>query len=244
MAKPSFIGYARVSTSKQGESGLGLEAQQAAVERYAAQNEGRLLSLYIEVESGKVSARPELAKALAHAKRSRSTLVVAKLDRLSRNVAFLSALMEASTPFVAVDNPQANALTLHILAAVAEQEAKDISKRTIAALAAYRARGGLLGASRPECRNLNGESIRLGNVASAKTRAAESAATRLEVLPFVVALREKGLTMEAIAEQLNEDGWKTPMGKEWSKGQISLLLRSQKRKDEVLCGKTATGLGQ
>ena len=144
MAK-SIVGYVRVSTAGQGASGLGLEAQQAAIDGYAAQHGASVARLYVEVESGRKVDRAELAKALAHAKRSRATLVVAKLDRLGRNVAFLSALMEAKVDFVAVDNPAANKLTLHILAAVAEAEAEAISARTKAALQAYKARGGKLG---------------------------------------------------------------------------------------------------
>src|SRR5713226_5817525 len=143
------IGYLRVSTKGQGESGLGIEAQKAAVETYAKQNGATLIVCYLEVESGKLADRPELAKALSHAKRSKATLVVAKMDRLARNVAFLSALMEAKVDFIAVDNPAANKLTLHILAAVAEAEAEAISTRTKAALAAYKARGGKLGSARP-----------------------------------------------------------------------------------------------
>src|SRR6185369_12637823 len=101
--------------------------------------------LYVEVESGKKAARPQLLAALAHPRRTKATLVVAKLDRLTRNVAFLSALMESGVDFVACDNPHANRLTIHILAAVAEDEARRISERTKAALAAYKARGGKLG---------------------------------------------------------------------------------------------------
>ena len=125
-----IVGYVRVSTAGQGALGLGLEAQQAAIDGYAAQHGASVSRLYVEVESGRKVDRAELAKALVHAKRSRATLVVAKLDRLGRNVAFLSALMEAKVDFVAVDNPAANKLTLHILAAVAEAEAEAISART------------------------------------------------------------------------------------------------------------------
>jgi DNA invertase Pin-like site-specific DNA recombinase len=145
-----FIAYCRVSTKQQGESGLGLEGQREAVRRYAAQTGGAILREYVEVESGKRADRPQLLKALAHARRSRATLVVAKLDRLARNVAFLSAVMDSGADFVAVDNPNANRLTLHILAAVAEAEAKAISDRTKAALAAAKVRGTLLGSARPE----------------------------------------------------------------------------------------------
>src|SRR5262245_4791157 len=118
----AIIGYLRVSTKGQGESGLGIEGQRAAIEAYARQTGATLVMAYVEVESGKRTDRPELARALAHARRIKATLVVAKLDRLARNVAFLSALMESKVPFVACDNPHANRLTLHILAAVAEAE--------------------------------------------------------------------------------------------------------------------------
>src|ERR1017187_6457265 len=149
----AIVGYQRVSTKGQGESGLGIEAQESAIQAYARQTGAKVVAMYTEVESGKLADRPELLKALAHARRSKATLVVAKLDRLARNVAFLSALMESKGAFIACDNPQANRLTLHILAAV-ENEAKAISDRTKAALAAYKARGGKLGAELPQCRNM------------------------------------------------------------------------------------------
>ncbi len=152
-----IIAYYRVSTKQQGESGLGLEGQVATVAAYARGQGAEVLKTYREVESGKRADRPELAKALAHARRSRATLVIAKLDRLARNVHFLSGLMESNVDFIACDNPHANKLTIHILAAVAEDEAKRISERTRAALAAYKARGGRLGAARPAGRRLTPE---------------------------------------------------------------------------------------
>lgn len=121
----------------------------AAVAELAARRGATLLSEYSEIESGKRKDRPELAKALAHARRSKATLVVAKLDRLARNVAFLSALMESNSDFVACDMEHANRLTIHILAAGAEAEAKAISERTKTALSAAKARGTKLGSSRP-----------------------------------------------------------------------------------------------
>ncbi len=119
----NFIGYTKVSTQNQGYSGLDLEAQTALVIRYV-NGHAKSVASYCEVESGRKSDRPELARALAHAKRSKAILVVAKMDRLSRSVAFLSALMESTAEFQAFDNPHANRLTIHILAAVAEHEAK------------------------------------------------------------------------------------------------------------------------
>src|SRR5438309_2076994 len=116
----ALITYRRVSTKQQGQSGLGLEGQEQAVQAYVKQTGEKVLATYTEVESGKLADRPALQKALAHCRRSKATLVVAKLDRLARNVAFLAALMDSGIDFVACDNPSANRLTLHILAVVAE----------------------------------------------------------------------------------------------------------------------------
>ena len=192
-----IVGYMRVSTKGQGESGLGLEAQQVAIEGYARQHGAKIAALYVEVESGKRADRPELAKALAHAKRSKGALVVAKLDRLARNVEFLARVMNAGTEFVAVDNPAANRLTLHILAAVAEAEAKAISERTKAALAAYKARGGRLGGELPQCRNLTPEAIAKGRERSATARAAAAKEAYADLAPSMKQWRAEGLTLKA-----------------------------------------------
>jgi DNA invertase Pin-like site-specific DNA recombinase len=149
MGRKKLVAYYRVSTKQQGASGLGLEGQMAAVATFARTNGAEIVRAYREVETGKRSDRPELLKAIAHAKRSRAGLIIAKLDRLARNVALTANLMESGVDFVACDNPHTNRLTIHILAAVAEDEAKRISDRTRAALAAYKARGGVLGAARP-----------------------------------------------------------------------------------------------
>jgi hypothetical protein len=141
----AFVAYLRVSTARQGVSGLGLEAQRATVDAFARQHGGTVVGSFIEVENGKRSDRPELAKALEAARKAKATLVFAKLDRLSRNVAFIANLMDAGVDFVACDQPFASRLTLHILAAVAEDEARRISERTKAALAAAKARGVKLG---------------------------------------------------------------------------------------------------
>src|ERR1700722_12486249 len=136
MANGKFVSYLRVSTAKQGVSGLGLEAQREAVATYLNGGKWNLVQEVVEVESGKRNDRPQLARALALCRLHNATLIIAKLDRLARNVHFISGLMESKVDFVAVDFPQANRLTIHILAAVAEHEAKMISERTKAALAA------------------------------------------------------------------------------------------------------------
>src|SRR3954471_20698344 len=141
MAQGKFVAYYRVSTERQGRSGLGLEAQQQAVRSYLNGGSWRLVAEVVEVESGKRSDRPKLSEALRLAKLHRATLIIAKLDRLARNVAFVSSLMESGVEFTAVDFPQANRLTIHVLAAVAEHEVAMISARTKAALAAAKARG-------------------------------------------------------------------------------------------------------
>ncbi len=138
--KARFVAYLRVSTQKQGQSGLGLEAQRRAVAEHV-NGHGELLAEYVEIESGRKNDWPRLAAALAHAKATGSTLIVAKLDRLARNVAFIAALMESGVEFIACDMPLANRLTVHVLVAVAEHEAAMISQRTKAALAAAKARG-------------------------------------------------------------------------------------------------------
>src|SRR5215472_1667667 len=141
----TFIAYLRVSTDKQGHSGLGLDAQRSAVQRHASSTGDRIAAEFVEIESGRKSDRPELTAALAACRARRAVLLIAKLDRLARNVAFVSNLMEAGVEFVAADMPTVNRLTVHILAAVAEEEARMISARTKAALEAAKARGVRLG---------------------------------------------------------------------------------------------------
>ena len=148
MAQGRFVAYYRVSTDKQGRSGLGLDAQREAVHRHLNGGSWHLVAEVIEVESGKRNDRPKLSEALRLCRIHKATLIIAKLDRLARNVHFTSGLMESGVDFVAVDFPQANRLTIHILAAVAEHEAGMISARTRAALAAAKARGVQLGGLR------------------------------------------------------------------------------------------------
>ncbi|MCO6458559.1 MAG: recombinase family protein [Pirellulaceae bacterium] len=220
----SLIAYYRVSTRKQQQSGLGLEGQQAAVKDYARGQDARLLAEFTEVETGKISDRPELTKAIAHAKRARAVLVVAKLDRLARNVAFTSALLESGVEFLACDNPHANRLTLHILAAVAEDEARRISERTKDALAAAKRRGVKLGASRPECRNLTVEARRRGAKAGAAVVRRQADEAYADLVEFVASLRP-AFSYQQIADILNMRGERTRRGKVWTDVGVMRLHR-------------------
>lgn len=216
----NLIAYYRVSTKQQGLSGLGLDAQRVAVEAYAKSAGVKIQAEYTEVESGKRADRPKLAAAIAHARRSKAKLVIAKLDRLARNVAFLSALMDSGCDFVACDNPNANRLTIHILAAVAEDEARRISERTIVALAAAKVRGSLLGSARPGHWEGREDARKAGSVRgaaeSAKVRAALALAAVADLVPMMSTLRTGGASLAEIAEKLNADGQKTSRGAEWN----------------------------
>jgi DNA invertase Pin-like site-specific DNA recombinase len=225
-----IIGYIRVSTQKQGQSGLGLEGQLAAITEYAKQEGGEIVHLYREVESGKRDDRPEIAKAIAHAKRIKGRLVIAKLDRLARDVHFISGLTKSHVDFVACDNPVANKLTIHILAAVAEDEAERISQRTKAALAAAKARGRLLGSARPnhwndrEDRRLTGAMN--GSKAAKAKRDAEALPVYLPAVRIAKRMREEGDSLREIAEALNAEGLTTVRGLPWNAMQVSRLLSS------------------
>jgi DNA invertase Pin-like site-specific DNA recombinase len=225
---PDIIAYYRVSTKQQGQSGLGLEGQRATVEAYAAQTGAQIKASYIEVETGKRADRPELARGLAHSRRSRATLVVAKLDRLARNVAFTSALMRSGVEFVCCDNPHANKLTIHILAAVAEDEAERTSARTRDALAAAKARGTKLGSARPghwdgrENRRLEG----LKKARSVGTRVITQRAREAyaDLVPAVAGMKAQGLSLRDIAGKLNADGHTTRRGQAWNPVQVARVL--------------------
>ena len=225
----NYIAYTRVSTKKQGNSGLGLEAQTASVINFV-NGHGKLLATYTEVESGKKADRPELAKALAHAKRSKAILVVAKMDRLSRNLAFLSALLESSVEFVAVDNCHANRLTIHILAAIAEHEAKATSTRTKEALQAARARGTKLGSNRPGHwagrEHLRQAGQRNATKAASLAHRQNKIESYTDLVPLIKDLRSQGITLKAIAAKLTELGHETRRGKPWNHVQVLRLLRA------------------
>ena len=209
-AQKQAVTYQRVSTARQGASGLGLEAQREAVSSFANLRGLSILAEYVEVESGKNDARPQLAAALAHARKSGAVLLIAKLDRLARSVAFLSALMESGTDFIAVDMPDANRFVLHIMAAVAEFEREQISARTKAALAAAKARGVKLG-------------VHSQVLAQSRIRDAVKFAQAVEKSEGDI-FRNRSLTVRQVADALNARGVETREGGLWSAGNTGRLL--------------------
>ena len=221
MAAGKFISYLRVSTQRQGKSGLGLEAQRRAVADYLNGGRWKLVQEVIEVESGKRKDRPELLRALSLCRAHGAKLLIAKLDRLARNLAFIANLMEAGVEFEAVDLPQANKLTLHVMAALAEHEAAAISARTKAALAAAKARGTKLGGYRWAIDKV----ARKGNRASAKARAEQASKRAEDILPIVETIKAEGNTsLRQIAAALNERRITTARGGEWSAVQVQRLI--------------------
>jgi len=211
----AYIAYYRVSTDKQGRSGLGLDAQRLAVATFVA-GRGEIAAAFTEVESGRKNDRPQLAAALAECRRRKARLIIAKLDRLARNVAFIANLMESGVDFVAVDMPEANRLTIHILAAVAEHEREMISRRTKDALAAKKARGARLGNPNPRPASRKG-------IAAIQAQTAEHHAT---VSPLIETLQQQGLSLRAIARELNRRHVATARGGLWYATTVGNLLRS------------------
>ena len=217
-APQSFVAYYRVSTQKQGKSGLGIEAQKAAVAQYVSRNGGKVAAEFQEVESGKRSDRPQLALALERCRLTRSTLIVAKLDRLTRDVAFLCRLRDSKVDFVAVDNPNATPLTVTILIAVAEEERRLASVRTKVALQAAKARGVKLG--NPNGAQAFGARSRAGAVEALKAKADSFAQS---LAGIVRPLLEAGLSLRKIAERLNAEGIVTAQGKAWQANSVKRL---------------------
>lgn len=220
MPAGKFVSYVRVSTARQGASGLGLEAQQEAVRSYLNGGAWTLVAEVREIESGKRNDRPKLTEALRLCRLHGATLIIAKLDRLARNVAFISNLMEAGVDFVAVDFPQANRLTVHILAAVAEHEAAMISARTKAALGAARARGVQLGGDRGNFAEIAAR----GPVASRAVRSEKAAKRAADVLPVIQDIQAGGASLRKIAEELTTRGIPAPRGGPWSAVQVKRVL--------------------
>ena len=214
-----YIAYYRVSTARQGRSGLGLEAQRQAVSEHLNGGNWKLVGEYTEVESGKRCDRPKLAEALKACRLQGAKLIIAKLDRLARNVAFISNLMEAKVEFEAVDFPQANRLTIHIMAAIAEHEAKMISDRTRAALAAAKARGKRLGGFRGRA----GTAADCAKARRAKSLAAKSRAA--DLAPVIEDIRTAGAnSLRSVAKELNERGISAPRGGVWSAAQVRAAI--------------------
>lgn len=214
--KMKYIAYYRVSTDKQGASGLGLEAQRSDVRRFI-HPENIDLEL-TEIESGKKAQRPVLNEAIALCHKHGATLLIAKLDRLSRDVFFISNLMKSGIKFIAVDQPSATELTIHIYAAMAQDERQRISKRTKDALAVKKAQGIKLGSPQ----NLTNEA-REKAVISIKSKALNNE-NNIRAKAIINLLNSKGLTLQTIANELNASGFKTSQGNEFKPMQIKRLL--------------------
>jgi len=216
MANGKFVTYLRVSTTQQGVSGLGLEAQRAAVQAHLNGGDWKIVAEVVEVESGRKNDRPALAKALRLCRLHGATLLVAKLDRLSRNVAFIANLMEAKVRFTAADMPEADETHLHMMAVFAQHEARCISTRTKAALGAKKARGSVLGGRRVSAE---------GRKASLEARRAKAAERRADLLPMLEDIRQSGITtLSGIAAKLNEERVPAPRGGQWYPLQVDRIL--------------------
>ncbi|WP_324673044.1 recombinase family protein [Hymenobacter sp. GOD-10R] len=214
---PNYVAYYRVSTARQGQSGLGLEAQQAAVHSFLVTGE-RIVGEYIEVESGRKSTRPQLQAAMQATNETGAVLLVAKLDRLARNLAFLTALMESRVRFKAVDMPAADEFTIHVLGAVAEKEAKAISTRTCDALAAKKARGHQLGTPA----NLTAEA-RIKGQQQRQVNARKSLANR-QAAELACLYRGQQWNYRRIATQLSASGYRTRRGCHFTAAGVRRLI--------------------
>lgn len=219
-----IVAYLRVSTTRQGASGLGLEAQRAAVQGYAAAGGHTIVAELLEVESGGKADRPQLAAALVACQLRKATLVIAKLDRLARNVAFIANLMEGGVDFVACDMPHANRLTLHLMAAMAEHEREMISQRTKDALKAAKARGTRLGNPNGAAHLLNGCSQAAAIAAGRRT--ANALQRDRAVAPILAQLKAAGIEGgRHIAYELNVMGVPSPSGGIWSAAQVRTVAK-------------------
>lgn len=231
-AEKSVISYLRVSTARQGRSGLGLEAQRTAVEQHVAANGYRFVGEYVEVESARrdsIDSRPQLQNAIAHAKRAGAALVIAKLDRLARSVYVTAQLHVSGVDFEVVDIPFANRFTIQILAAVAEYESKQISERTKAAMAVANARGRVFGTPS----NLSASGRVKGSHRAAESRKRDAAEAYSDLVPLVQQLRSDGMTLRGIADHLNALGHMTRRQRPWTKVQVHrLLLKMPREKDK------------
>lgn len=220
MASGKFVSYIRVSTAKQGRSGLGLEAQRSSIMDYLNGGPWKLLDEFQEIESGKKDDRPELSKALRLCQLTGATLIIAKLDRLSRDIHFISSLTKAGIEFVACDMPQANKTTIHIFAVIAEQERDFIKERTKAALKAAKERGIKLGTD-----NLTQERRLMGTHRAAELRKEKALKFASEVYPIIEEFKGKGMSLRQIAAELNQRHILTARGLcgTWTASQVKVV---------------------
>ena len=215
---PRYVAYLRVSTERQGRSGLGLDAQRQAIADFCDGHPP--VAEFVEIESGKRDERPQLAKALHRAKVTGAKLLIAKLDRLSRNVGFIAALQDSGVKFVCADMPEANELTVHLFAAIAQHERKTISQRTKVALAAAKRRGQKLG-------NPNGARALRGLGNREATAAIKAKATRFaeDVAPIIADIRADGITSyRGIAKELNARGILTARRGAWYPATVRAVM--------------------
>lgn len=227
-----YIGYARVSTRKQEIAGNGLAAQEKAISEFVAANEGELLGVYIEAESGKHDDRPKLAQAIRHADLVGAKVVVGKLDRLSRSLHFLLTLQKCNIDFCVADMPHCDKFTVSIYGALAEREREFIVNRTIEGMQAAKAKGAVFGTPR----NLNPEAAAKGREIGRKKQADNAAAFAAKINPTIAILKAAGLSLNAIAIKLNKDGILTARGErgKWSaQGVKNILKRDQEHKANV-----------
>lgn len=212
----NYIAYYRVSTQKQGRSGLGLDSQKTTVMRFV-RSKDTLIESYTDVESGKNNNRPNLLKAIEHCRIENAILLIAKLDRLSRNAAFIFTLRDAGVKFKAIDMPEANSVTIGIMAVLAQDERERISQRTKTALKALREKGVRLGSPQ----NLTLEARKKG--LDARIRYANEDENNKKAAELIISLRKNGMTFYAITIKLNSLGFKTRYGKDFQQTQVHRL---------------------
>lgn len=220
MEQINYVSYLRQSTKKQSLSNLGIEAQREIIQKHLGQI--KPIAEFVETESGKKTDRPKLAEALELCRKTKSTLIVAKLDRLSRNVAFTSKLLESDVEIKFCDFPEANRLVLHIIASIAEYEAGLISQRTKQALSAKKARGVLLGKPENLVNNL-GKAISKSNLTN-RQKALDNDNNRRAIAMLRV-MANQDLSLSKMARRLNEEGFVTSQGKKFKAWQVSVLLK-------------------